>query len=213
MTPLEPGGAASAASERAGLSIPLLCWGLSLAVVLPTGSLAHSLAETPRLLLALLPWLACIGLPRLAEARPQRRGWLVALALAVPPLALAAWLDGRAGVASGGTLGLAAAGLAHLALLGEAAHRARGRVRGAHALLWLATVPGCAALSAALSWGVTGGAAESGLAALLASLSPLAAPWVDPAPAALHLLVSPATLVCLALFTLAAFGGAGEEER
>ena len=212
----EPERSAPAADERVGLTVPLLAWGLSLLACLLGGDLAHAFGDTPRLLLALLPWVALIGLPR---GSGRRREWVVALALALPPLTLAGWLDGRSGLDSAGTAGLAASGLLYFVLLGEAAHRARGPAGGpargwAHAVAWLALVPGAAALSAALSWGVTGEAADSGLPALLASITPLGALWFDHDPAGLHLasrLFAPATLACLALFTLAALTAQREE--
>ena len=207
----QPERSAPSADARVGLVLPLLAWGLSLLACLPGGEFARAFGDTPRLLLALLPWVALIGLPRSSGGR---REWVVALALALPPLTLAGWLDGRSGMDGPGTAGLAVSGLLYLVLLGEAAHRARGSARGVYALAWLALVPGVAALSAALSWGATGEAADSGLPALLASITPLGALWIDHDPTGLHLasrLFAPATLACLALFTLAALTARREE--
>ena len=123
----------------------VLAFALSLApVVLATveGSTLGG-GELSVLALASLPWLALAGLPRAARGTPA----VAVVGAALPALALAGAIDWRAGLEPE-RLGLTLAwGLALIALFAFAAERGRGAL---HGVLWIALVPGAAALTYAL---------------------------------------------------------------
>ena len=202
--------------------VAILAWGLSAATLILPETLERSLGEGSRLALALLPWIALIGLP-LWHSPEQgvgdrvRRGWPVALAAALPVLALAGWLDLRAGMGAARLAGVAAFGLPVLVLLGEARHVARPRGRGLYGGLWFVLVPGAAALAAARGWAVSGRLAEGGLEGWLARVSPLSTAWADfegvpgsPALALLRPALGAAALLLAVVWSRASAGGAGE---
>ena len=131
---------------------------LSLAPLLIEG-LSHGalgFAESSRLGLALLVWLAGAGLPR-AASEPADGGrigcgdrWLVPAGFALPALALGAALDLAGGEARAHVAAAGLAGLVALLVLAAAAELGRGR--RLYALFWLALVPGGALAAVALGW-------------------------------------------------------------
>lgn len=147
---------------------------LSLVPAAGFGPLAEALPPGARLALAGLPWVALVGLPPSSRAggavEPIPRTWPADLALALPLLALAAWIDLREG-APVAALGITAAeALGAAALLGEARHRAGSRAGWIYGLGWAVLLPAGPALDAAL-----GGRFEP--VHLVAGLSPLAWAW------------------------------------
>ena len=173
--------------------------------------------------LALLPWLALATLPRVGAPGDAARApceALLAGALALPPLALGAGLDLARGAEP---RALAAfAGCAWLALVLWVASAAcavkAARARCVFGALWLALVPGAAALRLALAWvplRASAEAAEASARAAPFALDPLIlclrfarAPLL--APAELAACCGAAIVVLLA--TLAA-GRTGAEAR
>ena len=135
-----------------GRSLLLVATLASLAALLANGAMEPSLRGCSRLALAALPWIALSGLPVDGRARAGARDWPLALALALPVLALGAWLDLRADMPVRAALMTGAASLALLALLGEAAQRANVRP-GWHALAWALLVPAGPLLLATLGVG------------------------------------------------------------
>lgn len=139
---------------------------LALLVPLLEGSFSGvSLARGSLAALALLPWLALAALPRASltrvpltrerpGARRALREALFAGALALPPLALGAGLDLARGVEPRALAAVCAGGWLVLVLwVAAAAHAtSTARARTGFALLWLALVPGAAALRLALAW-------------------------------------------------------------
>jgi hypothetical protein len=133
--------------------LALLAAAASLAALL-TGSvlapaLEPALRGVSRLARAALPWLALSGLPAAGPGREARRRWPTDLALALPALALGAWLDRRAGLGVGSAAALVGIALALVALLGEAGHRAGARP-ALHAVAWAVLVPAGPLLVASL---------------------------------------------------------------
>lgn len=183
---------------RAALARPLAAWAVSLAGVGLAGA-GLTLPGSALAALALLPWIALAGMPRdasRAAAGPLARA-LAWPCLALPPCALAAALDARAGRT--GLAALLAGGLL-LVLLSALAAAAAGRAR-AYGWLWLAWVPGAAALLVALRFApLAGGEAAPAPAwlAWLARAHPLAWAWQPAQPAA------PWPVVAAALLWLAA---------
>lgn len=146
-----------AAAFLLSLLVPLL-EGLLPAVPLARGSLAA---------LALLPWLALATLPRAERkdgvgekngadpsAPPWWRATLFAGCLALPPLALGVGIDLARGAEPLALAPAAAAAWVALVLWVGAAERAAraARARAPFAWLWLALLPGAAALRLALAW-------------------------------------------------------------
>ena len=156
-------------------------WLLSCApVALPAiwGPAEASLGEASRAALAVLPWLAWIGLPGAARGEDpggrRASSTVGTAALAAPPLAAAAAIDLGHGRAPASLLALALSSLAMILLLGFAAARAAsgGRSR-AFAWAWIALVPGLPLLRCALELG----GAPSWLAEV-ANASPIAWAWL-----------------------------------
>lgn len=198
---------------RTRVGVYALAWGLSVLPLLVSGELERSLGGGSRLILAALPWIGLIGLPwsdpaespARGQERSGRRAWGVALGLALPPLVLAGWLDLRAGLEREAVLGIAGFVAMILVLLGEASHQAsRGAIR-LHGFCWLAIVPGAAALAASLSWAIDGQAAADGLAAILATVSPLSTLWRDFSGEPVSLAAAVLRPACLASALLLAF--------
>lgn len=138
---------------------------------------AGPLARGSLAALALLPWFLFALVPRSRSADGEgawRAAAFVAL-LALPPLALGAGLDLARGAAPGGLL--AATGTALFAfVLWRAANEVAARresARGTYAALWLALVPGAAALRLALVWVPRRGSGEAPGTGLLYALDPL----------------------------------------
>ena len=141
----------------------------------------------------LLPWIALAGLPRRSGGPPL--AWCAAALLPLFALGLAA--DLRAGRAAGEVLRAALPALGLALLLAAAARRARGA--RLHALLWLALVPGAAALALVVEL------FEGPLPALGARATPLA--WGARAAAGAPD-VAPWAALAAALLLLAAAGRA-----
>lgn len=178
-----------------GTPILLLAGVLSFLPALADGELARALEGASRLSLAALPWLALQGIPPNPSPLRARRTWSSELGLALPLLALGAWLDVRAG-SDPKELAFTGAGvLILLILLAEARYHAAG-LRG-YALAWLALVAGAPALSAALS-------AQFALVRLLARASPLTWAWdrirIDGESSWVELLLGPIPGVLALLF-------------
>ena len=151
-------------------SVLVVAWGLSLALPVSLSTLGFEPDVGLRLGWALLPWLALAGLPRrrpqagLGVAGPSSgdrpatglSAFLWTLALALPPLGLAAGLDAGAGrtedlIRSGAPLGLVTAGLwSAAATLGARSARGWATV----AALWFVAVPLPTAVGVALGWAV-----------------------------------------------------------
>lgn len=154
----------------------VLAWALAVAPAWWVASGSLALGPIACTALALAPWIFLLGLPRAAVSRDVRRATLPAvlagtLALAAPPLALAAGLDRARG---GDSLALLGYGLAMAAMVAWAAHSSRaGRVRSlAYGIVWVAMVVAVPLLSAILAWdGAPGGRVPRGLITL-ASASP-----------------------------------------
>jgi len=207
------------AAATMGRTRATIAWALSLAPSLASGAAADSLAGGSRLALALLPWIALIGLPPGRSARRARarepRGWPAALALALPPLGLAAWLDRAGGLAADGILATAAVALPLLCLLGEARHAAGRGGGGLYGMAWSVLLPGAPALWAALGWASSGRGEPAALVAWLAGLSPLSWAWgrfAGPGTAGGRGVTAwgGALLAALALWSLAAFAARAE---
>lgn len=142
-----------------GTACLVLAWSLS---VLPLvlgclGGESLRIEGASRLGLALLPWVALAGIPRVPAEGGA--GWIGVTALAVPPLALGAGLDLAGGAGRNGILLAGGAGIAILALLAAGADLARRDpvAHRVHAALWLLLLPGSAALLAALGWAAAPG--------------------------------------------------------
>lgn len=167
-----------------------------------------------------LPWIAWASLPRARGDAAPVSSALVALALALPVLATAAWID-RAHGADPLALALVLAGAVVVAAAwGLAAQvAASARARKAHAAAWCVFVLGIPLLSAAL---VLGGASTFGPApaplAWLARASPLAwaCGWLDAsALAQVRLALAPLASIAVALAVAAlvsALARGGEPE-
>ncbi len=196
---------------RGRLVLWLLAWGLSLALLVPFEAVDLALQQTPRCSLAWLPWLAVSGLPLAGE----QRSWLVALGLALPSVALAAWVDARTGVQAPNVAGGALAGLALFALLGESAYRASRARLAWYAPAWAALVLGAPTLAASLEWVSQGGMEPGGVAWKLAQLSPLGAFASDIAPpgSAEAAFAKPALGLVLVLYSAVAFHARARRER
>lgn len=123
--------------------------------------------------LALLPWVALLGLPRGMGGRPSEREWIVGLAMGLPVLALALRLDLSEGADPGGTAWTVGGGLALAVLMAEAARVQERTARAVHAVLWwlLVAVPPCLAL--ALSHVARGSDGAAAWPAELCAHSPL----------------------------------------
>jgi hypothetical protein len=137
------------------------------------------LAGVSRTGLCALPWFLYTSLPLGAvSGEEDARDVWVWIALALPPLAIAARIDLAAGLAAAWVAGLAATSLACAALLRLAALRCAPDARAAriHVSAWMAFVIGAPLLRAALERGgePAFGAAPSWLA-LLTRASPLEA--------------------------------------
>lgn len=131
--------------------IALLAWLLSAAPLVLRALDPAAATNGPLGAWALLPWVALAGLPRGARAPG---GGLLALALALPPAALALRLDGADGR---GATGLAAAlcGAVLAGVLALAAARAAGsspRARLVHGAAWLLLVALPPLFAAAATW-------------------------------------------------------------
>lgn len=125
---------------------------LALAVPLCEGLLELDLARGSAASLALLPWMIVGPAPRMPGARPV--GALVLGLLALPPLALAAALDGARGVPWEGLTLAAGTTWLGLVLWTHAAERAATRrsLQGLYPVLWFLLVPLGVALRVALAW-------------------------------------------------------------
>lgn len=140
--------------------------------------------------LALGPWLALAGLPRgpgephglRGDLEQGRRAWLLPVALALPSVALGVGLDARDAPGGPGLpfAGLALMGLALVGLWSLAAGAARTpRASAAYGVLWLALVPGAAALLWAVLWAPAATGPGEGWLAGIARGLPL--PWLGAA--------------------------------
>jgi hypothetical protein len=142
-----------------------------------------SLGDASRAALAVLPWLAWIGLPRAFrnEESPHgsRASSLGTAALSLPPIAAAVAVDLGHGRSVAWLACVAVAGLSMIALLGAAGE---GRVPGprgrAYAWAWIALVPGAPLLRCALELGgAPAWGSAPGWLARLADASPIAWAW------------------------------------
>lgn len=228
----------SGSEPRQGTPLPrvalyLLAWGLSSIPILagfwfPAGDLEAALGDGSRAALAWLPWLALIGLPGrntvglpcedtvgLPNANSKSRDWPLALGMALPLLAVATWIDWRAGLGSGRVAATVVAGLVTLVTLGEARQQATRAGLAMYGLLWFALVAVIPALAVAIAWGAGGRLADSGLASELAGFSPISAMWRDVRPLEGVLyregwnsaLFCPSTLACVSLLMIVAVLG------
>jgi len=185
------------------LGLFILAWGLSILPILLPERAALSLGDSSRLALVWIPWVALIGWPAPAEgARNTRRSWPLALGLALPVTALAAWIDARSGLGRGALEATYLGAALSAILLGEARYQAARGGLAIYAPLWFVTVAGLPALAASISWGVRGELGTSGLAPWLASVAPLGALWenVHPDHSPWHAaLFCPSTLLCVVI--------------
>lgn len=129
-----------------------LTWCAAALALLPSvvgGEALAALDDRARLAFALAPWLLLAGLPR---RTPLNAGF--ALGLALPTLALAAWLDARGGSAPVALAQRAAWAFACAALVHSAAQRARDA--NLYGLVWFLAwiaIPAGGALVAAFEGG------------------------------------------------------------
>lgn len=225
---MSPSAESARAAGLAGGRFPLwsAAWLLSIAPLISFGALDASLGDLPRCALVWLPWLAVVGLPyatRGLDDEPGlrcQRDWMVAAGLALPSVALAAWLDGRGGAEVAQLWGAGLFGFALFALFGESAHRAAiGELRW-YAPLWLLVVVGAPTLAAALEWVVNGALTDGSVAHSLAEVSPLGALMlgseVFDAPTLSSLTVAltqPALVAALLLFSVVAFASRAAQRR
>lgn len=157
-----------------------LAWGLGVFALWPPDDVARSLAGASRVALVWTPWVALVGLP---GGRGDRRSWPLALGLALPLVALAAWIDAQSGLGRPRLEADLACGLGLVVLLGEAHHQAgRGGVR-AYGWIWLALVAVLPALAVALAWGAGGLLEVEGLGGRLWHFSPVGTIWNEVRPA------------------------------
>ncbi|MCB9905425.1 MAG: hypothetical protein H6831_13555 [Planctomycetes bacterium] len=158
-----------------------LTWCAAALALLPAvlgGDALASLDDRSRLAFALVPWLLLAGLPRRA---PLNAGF--ALGLALPTLALAAWLDARGGFAWSQLAPRAGWALVCAAVVNAASRRAAGSTRygSAWLLAWI-VVPAFAGLVAMLAggggpaWADWGGALSGPARALTVTADPGLAP-------------------------------------
>lgn len=193
------------ADSRWALWVHLLAWVLAATPLVLGERLAASLGDASRLALVWIPWVALIGLPLGAE---ERRAWPLALGLALPQLALAAWLDLELGLGAARLEATFLGGLICASFLGEARFRAARAGVALHGPLWFLLLPVLPALAAALAWGAGGRLPQEGLAPWLAALSPLGATWNDVQPIEGDLareawnsaLFCPSSLACVVLW-------------
>ncbi len=159
-------------------------WALSAAPLAWPAS-AERLADSSRMVLAILPWLVAAGIPRGiprdAEPadRPAHNRW-TSLALALPCAALGLRLDVASGFELRERLVVAAVSVVLAILLAVAARRAARSpaTHARHAIAWLVLVPGLPLLIVALHEGGRPLLGEPiGVLGALASASPLAWLW------------------------------------
>jgi hypothetical protein len=164
--------------------VPLVAWCLSLCPSVAAWA-GLELPESDFLTLSLLPWLALAGLPRRATS-PARAAWRAGewVFLALPPCAFGAALDARAGDWPVALVATLAAGLLLSWLGALAAERAADRPGDrVYPALWLAWVPGMAALLFALRFAPLPGDEPAGLLLeKLALAHPLAWAWREQGP-------------------------------
>jgi hypothetical protein len=161
-------------------AIACLAW---LASILPLAFSGNGrwLSDVSRTALCALPWLVYAGLPqraRIDDRAPRWSAWSD-IALALPPIALAVRLDLAAGMDRAGVSIVAAISLVCALLLafGAAGSTASESGARAHAIAWLALVPGAPLLCAALERGGASAYGDApGWLAFAARASPLG--WI-----------------------------------
>lgn len=157
-----------------------------------------------RLAIACTPWVVIAGWP---SSHRVPRDWHLALGLALPVLALAAWFDLRLGLGPGRLQAGLAAALVMSACLGEARTQASRGLGAVYGFFWFLCMGFLPAAAVAVQWGRGELVSDEGLSSALRAFSPVASIWRDVQPIEGDLARSglnsaffcPATLVCMAL--------------